>query len=390
MNTMEEKYSLCALNRIFGFDPKAGHSLVSHLGSASEAFRLSEKEMNLLIGPYSKYKGMINRRALDSAAEELERLSSWNISFIGHTEEEYPQLLLDCEDAPLGLYVRSSSPVNQIFPQERRIAIVGTRDISPYGQEWCNRIVDALARTSDRPGIVSGLALGTDICAHRQAVRSGLPTIAVMATGPETVYPHRHREFAEEMVHTPGCALITDYPPGTAPLAVHFLRRNRIIAGLSDATILIESRIKGGGMMTSRLAFSYNREVYALPGRIDDPRSQGCNLLIKEKIAEAIDSVEGLLSGMGMNAVKSVREISDKDMIASYFSGNGTDSSTMMELTVVFGMIRKNRGINLDDLSAKTGFSYSRIARLAGMLEMEDLISMDLLQRCTFNMRKSR
>ena len=142
--------------------------------------------------------------------------------------------------------------------------------------------------------------------------------------------------------------------------------------------------------MTSRLAFSYNREVYALPGRIDDPRSQGCNLLIKEKIAEAIDSVEGLLSGMGMNAVKSVREISDKDMIESYFSGNGTDSSTMMELTVVFGMIRKNRGINLDDLSAKTGFSYSRIARLAGMLEMEDLISMDLLQRCTFNMRKSR
>ena len=142
--------------------------------------------------------------------------------------------------------------------------------------------------------------------------------------------------------------------------------------------------------MTARLSFSYNREVYALPGRIDDPRSQGCNLLIKEKIAEAIDSVEGLLSGMGMNAVKSVREISDKDMIASYFSGNGTDSSTMMELTVVFGMIRKNRGINLDDLSAKTGFSYSRIARLAGMLEMEDLISMDLLQRCTVNMRKSR
>ena len=142
--------------------------------------------------------------------------------------------------------------------------------------------------------------------------------------------------------------------------------------------------------MTSRLAFSYNREVYALPGRIDDPRSQGCNLLIKEKIAEAIDSVEGLLSGMGMNAVKSVREISDKDIIESYFSGNGTDSSTMMELTVVFGMIRKNRGINLDDLSAKTGFSYSRIARLAGMLEMEDLISMDLLQRCTVNMRISR
>ena len=389
MNTIEEKYSLCALNRIFGFDPKTGHSLVSHLGCASEAFRLSEKDMNMIIGPYSKYKGMINRRALDSAAEELERLSSGNISFIGYTEEEYPQLLLDCEDAPLGLYVRSRTPVNQIFPQERRVAVVGTRDISPYGQEWCSRIVDSMARTSDRPGIVSGLALGTDICAHRQAVRSGLPTIAVMATGPEAVYPHRHREFAEEMVYTPGCALITDYPPGTAPLAVHFLRRTRIIAGLSDATVLIESRIKGGGMMTSRLAFSYNREVYALPGRIDDPRSQGCNLLIKEKIAEAIDSAEGLLSTMGMDAKKPAGQISDKDIIMECFM-DSTDSNTLTELIVVFGFIRKNRGINLDDLSAKTGFSYSRIARLAGMLEMEDLISMDLLQRCTVNMRKSR
>ena len=390
MNTIEETYSLCALNKIFGFEPKIGHSLVSLLGSASEVFRLSEKETHQLIGPYSKYKGAINRRALDSAAEELERISSGNISFIGYTAEEYPQLLLECEDAPLGLYVRSCTPVRQIFPQERRVAVVGTRDISPYGQEWCSRIVDALARTSDRPGIVSGLALGTDICAHRQAVRSGLPTIAVMATGPETVYPHRHREFAEEMVHTPGCALITDYPPGTAPLAIHFLRRNRIIAGLSDATILIESRIKGGGMMTSRLAFSYNREVYALPGRVDDPRSQGCNLLIKEKIAEAIDSAEGLLSGMGMNAAKPTRQISDKDMITACFGRNGTDDNTITELIVVFGMIRKNRGINLDDLSAKTGFSYNRIARLAGMLEMEDLISMDLMQRCTVNMRKSR
>ena len=135
MNTIEETYSLCALNKIFGFEPKIGHSLVSLLGSASEVFRLSEKETNQLIGPYSKYKGAINRRALDSAAEELDRISSGNISFIGYTAEEYPQLLLECEDAPLGLYVRSCTPVRQIFPQERRVAVVGTRDISPYGQE---------------------------------------------------------------------------------------------------------------------------------------------------------------------------------------------------------------------------------------------------------------
>lgn len=389
MNTNEEKYSLCALNRIFGFEPKIGQSLISFLGSASEVFRMDEKEVDRLIGPYSRYKGQICRRALDAAADELERLSQHDIRFIGYTEDHYPELLKECEDAPMGLYIRSRTPVEDLFPPRRRIAVVGTRDISPYGQEWCRRIVDGLSTSGDRPVIVSGLALGTDICAHRQAIESGLPTIAVMATGPETVYPWRHRDFAEQMVHTEGCALITDYPPGTAPLAVHFLRRNRIIAGLSDATILVESRIKGGGIMTSRLAFSYNREVFALPGRVDDPRSQGCNHLIKEKVAEAIDSVEGLLESMGMAVGLKMPHISDNDMIQK-LPGSSYDTETIRDLTGIIGTIRKNRGINLDDLCAKTGLEYSRTMRLAGILEMEGLITMDLLQRCTINIRKSR
>ena len=389
MNTNEEKYSLCALNRIFGFEPKIGQSLISFLGSASEVFRMDEKEVDRLIGPYSRYKGQICGRALDAAAEELEKLSQQDIRFIGYTEDHYPELLKECVDAPMGLYIRSRTPAEDLFPPRRRIAVVGTRDISPYGQEWCRRIVDGLSTSRDRPVIVSGLALGTDICAHRQAIESGLPTIAVMATGPETVYPWRHRDFAEQMVHTEGCALITDYPPGTAPLAVHFLRRNRIIAGLSDATILVESRIKGGGIMTSRLAFSYNREVFALPGRVDDPRSQGCNHLVKEKVAEAIDSIEGLLESMGMAAGLKMSHISDNDMIQKLL-GSSYDSETIRDLTGIIGTIRKNRGINLDDLCAKTGHEYSRTMRLAGILEMEGIITMDLLQRCNINIRKSR
>ena len=382
----EEKYGLCALNRIFGFEPRVAHSLLAHLGNATEVFHMKEDEIRNVIGPWSRYRGLICRKALDEAEEELLKLSGSGISFVGCTDPEYPQMLLDCEDAPLGLYVKSSTPACDLFAPERKIAIVGTRDISPYGQDWCGRIVQGLGQVSEKPLIISGLALGTDICAHRNALETGLPTIAVMATGPETVYPHRHRDFAERLADTGGCGLITDYPPGTAPLAIHFLRRNRIIAGLSDATILIESKSKGGGMMTSRLAFSYNRDVYALPGRVDDIRSQGCNLLIKDKVAESIDSVDGLIESLGLHAGKVMKARSTYDMIQEIF-GAKEPQETVSELSYLLNLIRKHRGITLDDLCAMTGSEYSRISLVTGMLEMEGLISVDLLHRCTANTR---
>lgn len=385
----EEKYALCALNRIFGFEPKVAHALLSEIGSAREIFSLPENELDLIMGPWSKYRGRICPRALDEAAEELHGLSSKGIRFIGCTEDGYPGMLLECEDPSVGLYVRSTTPPAELFLPRRNIAVVGTRDISPYGTEWCTRIVEGLARSHERPGIISGLALGTDICAHRTALECGLPTIGVMATGPETIYPHRHREFAERLVSTPGCALITDYPPGTAPLAIHFLRRNRIIAGMSDATVLVESKIKGGGMMTARLAYSYNRDVYALPGRVDDSRSQGCNLLIKEKIAEAVDSVEGMMDSMGMKRAKASALPTAAEVIMDLFADKA-DPVMVKELIDAIRTIRTHRGITLDDLSALLASDYSRISRLAGMLEMEGVISVDLLQRCTLNVRISR
>ncbi len=178
-------------------------------------------------------------------------------------------------------------------------------------------------------------------------------------------------------------------PPGTAPLAVHFLRRNRIIAGLSDTTLLIESRAKGGGMMTSRLAFSYNREVYALPGRIDDARSQGCNLLIKSKVAEPIDSVEGLMESLRLDTGGPLRALSARDMVMEAFGSRAGDG-LVSELAFLLTTIKKHRGITLDDLCALTGSEYSRISQLTGMLEAEGLISIDLLQRCTACTRFSR
>lgn len=385
MENIEEKSCLCALNRIFGFEPKYALALIGHLGSASEVFRLSDKELFALTGPRFKYKGDINARSVCAAKEELIRLESAGVSFCGWTENDYPTLLRECEDAPVGLYIRSVSKPSELWRSGESIAVVGTRDISPYGREWCGKMVRHLSHSAVKPCIVSGLALGTDIEAHKTALDSGLPTIGVMATGPDSIYPYRHREFALRMARTPGCALVTDYPPGTAPLAVHFLRRNRIIAGLSRASILVESKIKGGGMMTCRLAFSYNRDVFALPGRIDDVRSQGCNELIRQKIAEPVTSLSMLSECLGLPGSYRKREgDSAESAVIQRFSGS-TDSRTLERMCLIIRQIRKHRGITLEDLAGSLGMPYREVSQTAGLLEIEGFITIDILQRCCIN-----
>ena len=296
-------------------------------------------------------------------------------------------MLKQCEDAPVGLYVRSSTPLDELFSPRREIAVVGTRDLSLYGRELCEKTVAALSATDEKPRIISGLALGADICAHKAAIENRIETIAVMATGPETIYPYRHREFAMRLCETPGCALVTDYPPGTAPLAIHFLRRNRIIAGLSEALLLIESKIKGGGMMTSRLAFSYNREVYALPGRIDDIRSQGCNYLIKNKIAEPITSIDGLIKSLRLSSSGINRAENMADKLSTTYSGKVSEDRISRMSTLLLA-IRKERGISIDELCQHCNMDYNIVATLVRTLEADGFITIDLMQRCSILSRK--
>ena len=230
--------------------------------------------------------------------------------------------------------------------------------------------------------IVSGLALGTDICAHRTALDCGLPTIGVMATGPECIYPYRNESTAREMTRTPGCALVTDYPPGTAPLAVHFLRRNRIIAGLSQSTILVESKIRGGGMMTARLAFSYNRDVYALPGRADDIRSQGCNRLIKEKIAEPLTSITELLDSIGMKSSTKSGKLSAADILTNIYSDT-MDHDKIRMMHKILEKIIGERGISIEEIADSAGIPYHMAGKFCNIMESDNLISIDLLGRCS-------
>ena len=404
---MENNYEtvcLCAMNTIFGYEPRVAGALIESLGSASAVFAMTEDDKDSVFGPYSKYRGRICTEELDRAEAVLRDVREAGGDFIGMTSEDYPQRLRNCEDAPVGLFVRGDSPPQEVFGGGHYVAVVGTREITPYGEQWCRDIIRTLAESGAAPCIVSGLAYGTDIAAHRAAVESGLPTVAVMATGPDTVYPSRHRDFAKRVAVLPGCALVTDYPPGTAPVAVNFIRRNRIIAGLSDSVILVESAVKGGGMMTCRLAFSYDRSVFALPGRGDDIRSQGCNHLIREGVAEIIDSLDGLASRLGLRAGGSdgsgARASPDSPSnVSSAVRGNVPDfdfrsrvssrysrllpEEKISAMTDILLKIRDRRCIDIETLCAETGLPYRTVSELTSLLEGDGMISVDLLRRCT-------
>ena len=380
--------SAIALNAIFGYEPKFSHNIIDALGSAEAVFSLPQDEILRIFGPYSKYSARICRDSLDAAEREHDRLREGGYQFLSIFDEGYPSALRDCPDAPIVLYVRSATPAGELFNRVPAVSIVGTRDISPYGREWCRKTVGAIADAPSRPMIVSGMALGVDITAHLAALDEGLPTIGVSPVGIEDVYPRRHMAYAERMVNTPGCALVTDYPPGTGASAVNFLRRNRIIAGISSSTILIESRIRGGGMMTARLAYDYGREVFALPGRIDDARSQGCNHLLREKVAEPISDLAGLPSALGLGTYN-LRKYEGVEQMVRGHLGSECGEDELEKLVKLALTIKKNRGIDIDGICRECGLGYSEAANLTGMLENEGLIEMDLLQRCTINLKKA-
>ena len=205
-----------------------------------------------------------------------------------------------------------------------------------------------------------------------------------MATGVDSIYPWQHRDLAEKIARTPGCALVTDYPPRTSPVALNFIRRNRIIAGLSYATIVIESAEKGGSLITARYANDYSRDVYALPGRIDDRKSAGCNSLIRKQMADIIDNIEDLPARLGFGGrPKRAREDILKNAEGLYRGSLPAEKITA--ILEVLEVVKKSPGIDYDGLSAEIGRPYGAVAECVGLLESDGFISTDLLKRCTIN-----
>ncbi|MBQ0096285.1 MAG: DNA-processing protein DprA [Bacteroidales bacterium] len=374
---MEYSEDVCtyALSRIFLREPKLSRAVIDTLGSAGALFSLDADGLFEALGPFSKYRDAIAATDLGRTAEELHRiLKETSSRYMWHSHPDFPRALSGCEDAPVGFFFRSVDEPGNIFNRES-VSVVGTRDITPYGKEWCGKVVAALGETVERPSVVSGLAYGVDITAQLKALETGLPTIAVLGNGTGSIYPAAHSRYAERIAGTKGCAVISEYPPDTEVLAVNFLARNRIIAGLSRATVLVESKIRGGGMTTARIAFSYGRDVFAVPGRNDDIRSQGCNALIQSRTAEALADTERFLESLGYRRRRGTAA-------AASVSISGSDVNTASSFLV---RIRSRRGITVEELAAEEGLPVHRARAILTGLEADGIIDMDILGRCTIN-----
>ena len=261
--------------------------LISHCGSAQAV--IEEKSNNLEkipgIGSYT-IKGLKNRSLFQTAEKELEFINNNNIDALAFVDEKYPKNLKHCLDGPILIFQKG----NINLKEQRIISIVGTRTITNYGKSFLEEFMSKLGKY--KPVIASGLAYGIDIFAHQQAIKNNLQTLAVLAHGLDAVYPKIHKKEALEMQANGG--LLTEFWSNTNPDRENFVKRNRIVAGLSEATIVIESATKGGSLITAGIANSYNRDVFAVPGRTTDLYSKGCNHLIKTNQAALINTVEDL------------------------------------------------------------------------------------------------
>ncbi|HDP54163.1 MAG TPA: DNA-protecting protein DprA, partial [Bacteroidetes bacterium] len=265
--------------------------LIAYCGGVEAVFKESKSALIKVPGIGQVIANeIVNQKVLDRAKCEVDFVLKHNIKTLFYLNDDYPKRLKQCDDGPIVLFVKAKENID--FNQQKVISVVGTRSITDYGKMVCEDIIAQLAERGHNPIVVSGLAYGVDICAHRAALKNRIPTIAVLGHGLDTIYPSIHRNTAKE-IYEEG-ALVTDFPSKTLPDRNNFVKRNRIIAGLSDATIVVESAEQGGSLITADIAVSYNREVFAIPGAVSSKFSKGCNLLIKTNKAALIDSADDI------------------------------------------------------------------------------------------------
>ena len=299
----------------------------------------------------------------DDIKSQIEFIEKHSIATITYNDEAYPPLLRMCEDAPLMLYGRGDID----FTIDRPIiSIVGTRNITPYGASAVEDIVAALSEY--RPMIVSGLAAGVDVHAHRAALKHNLPTVGVLGQGLGTpLFPSSNRDTAREMCSTPHCGVITEYNHLMAPLPGLFPARNRIVAGMSIATIVIEAKAKGGALITARLASGYNREVFALPGRMNDPCSAGCNALIRDNKAIIIDSPQTIIDELSLSMEREVKMREENNQTIMFPELDSQEQK-------VVEVLRPHEKLHLDELSVMLGLAPFELAGVLLSMELKGYI----------------
>lgn len=336
MNNSEEILSLMALTRVHGLGLAHARKIVERVGSAADIMQYRKSIRDIIPDASTRLVNALAdssvNECIERAKTEIEFMNKHNIRAIGINDYNYPQRLKECDDSPLVLFfigsllpqtieyeIPGESPltageqqpddnINHFtsertfdlsgkgFNRKKVISIVGTRHCSEYGKDICRNLIRELSEMYPDIIIVSGLAYGVDICAHREALNYGMDTIGVLAHGLDMIYPALHRQTAYKMISQGG--LLTEYMSNTNPDKGNFVRRNRIVAGMCDATVVVESADKGGSLITASIAQSYNRDVLAFPGRVNDQYSIGCNKLIRNNVATLIQNADDLLDAL--------------------------------------------------------------------------------------------
>ncbi len=355
-----ELISKIALSLIPGIGSITAKSLIAYLGSAEEVLKSKEKTLRLVPGIGTILaKNIFRSKLMSRASQEVEFMQKNGIKALFYLDADYPQRLKACADAPIVLYVKGNPPLNE----GKTISLVGTRSATEYGKRMVDQLIGALVEKGYRIVIVSGLAYGIDIHAHKSALRNGLPTVAVLAHGLETIYPSLHAGVAREMIENGG-GLVSDFMSFSKIERTNFLRRNRIIAGLSDATIVVESAKKGGALVTADIANSYNRDVFAFPGRVGDVYAEGCHFLIKSNRAALIESLLDLEYVMNWSATKSRP---DAIQPCLFYEFNEEEKK-------ITDLLRENGPTAIDLICIKTALPMSKVSPTLLNLEFAGIL----------------
>ncbi len=347
-----------ALTFIPGIGDVLGKNLVVACGSPEAVFEDNRKNLLKAEGIGETLVDLIlthRKAALDRAAEEIEFIEKYKIKTIFYSETDYPKRLRECIDGPLLIYYMGNADLNAA----KVVSIVGTRKATNYGKDICHSLVEGLSALNVL--VVSGLAYGIDSFAHKAALETGLNTVGVLAHGLDRIYPAVNKPLAGKMVQRGG--LITDYPSNTIPDRENFPTRNRIIAGLADAVVVVEGGVKGGALITAELANSYNRDVFSVPGRVGDTFSAGCNYLIKTNRAHLIQSAADIKYIMGWDEDKKPVPVQKKLMI-----------HLSPEEQKIVDLLSQTEEASIDRLCSASGLTPTKVAGALLNLEFESII----------------
>lgn len=346
-----------ALSMVPNIGPVQAKLLTDAMGSATDIFRAKRGVLEKIDGIGTVKAACIRTfNAFKKAEEEIQFAEKYNIRLLFLTDEDYPRRLLHCYDPPTLLYYRGDASLNA----PRILSVIGTRSKTDYGKQIAEKLVQELCQ--QHICIVSGLALGIDAIAHKVCVKNGHPTIAVVAHGLDKIYPPEHKSLAKEICRSGG-GILTEFRSNSKPDKHNFPSRNRIVAGISDATVVVETDVKGGSMITASLANSYNRDVFAFPGRITDAKSAGCHQLIRNNKAILVTSAADLLEALGWT--EKPKPISAQ---TSLFITLSPEEQQVVQL------LSKRSPIHIDELRIQTGIGAAAFATALLQLELQAIV----------------